>query len=243
VIDEEPTRRAALRGRRRGHRRRTRGRRGSGVAVLARPHDGRPELGAHPHPAPAAVVGGLPVRADRRRAGGDPSTGPSGRRRLPRRRLRAGAAQRRDAPPDDGVPRRPAPRRAPRGHDVRGHAVRRRRQSSDHLGSRDPGRGHGDVTGRRDRLRRVGHPCRHPARPGRSAVHDHREERGAGRHLVREPLPGRARRRRQPPVLLLVRTRRPLEPLLLRATRAARHAGTCTSTAPTAGARSSRRAS
>ena len=45
---------------------------------------------------------------------------------------------------------------------------------------------------------------------------------GPGRHLVGEPLPGCARRRRQPPVLLLVRAVAPLERVLLPAARAAR---------------------
>ena len=45
---------------------------------------------------------------------------------------------------------------------------------------------------------------------------------GPGRHLVGEPLPGRARRRRQPPLLLRVRAVAPLDRVLLPAARAAR---------------------
>jgi 4-hydroxyacetophenone monooxygenase len=62
---------------------------------------------------------------------------------------------------------------------------------------------------------------RHPARPGRHPVHDHREEPRGRRHLAREPLPGLPRRRGQPLLLLLVRARRRLDRVLRPSARAA----------------------
>ena len=109
----------------------------------------------------------------------------------------------------DDVPRRPAPRR--------------RRQRRDHLGRRDPGRRQGQaahtvVIGCGEsgilagiRLAQAGLPF--------TIVEKRRRPR---RHLVGEPLPRRPGRHRQPPLLLLVRARRPLERVLLPAARAAR---------------------
>jgi 4-hydroxyacetophenone monooxygenase len=51
----------------------------------------------------------------------------------------------------------------------------------------------------------VGPARRHPPVAGRAPLHDHREERRTGRHLVGEPVSGGACRRRQSPVLLLLR--------------------------------------
>ena len=87
-------------------------------------------------------------------------------------------------------------------------------------GDEIPADGEGRLAGRRHRLRGVGHRRRHPSCAGRSAVHDRREGSRAGRHLARQPLPGRARRRRQSPLLLLVRAGRPLVGVLLPSARA-----------------------
>ena len=67
-----------------------------------------------------------------------------------------------------------------------------------------------------------GHPRRHPPDAGGPAVHDRREGRRPGGHLVGEPLPGLPRRHRQSPLLLLVRAVAPLDRVLLPAARAAR---------------------
>ena len=73
----------------------------------------------------------------------------------------------------------------------------------------------------RDRMRRGRPARRHPSRPGGDPVHDRREEPGSRRHVVGEPVPRRPGRHRQPLLLLLVRARRPLDRVLLAATRAA----------------------
>ncbi len=67
----------------------------------------------------------------------------------------------------------------------------------------------------------------HPPRAGRDPVHDRREERRSGRHVVGEPLSRRTRRHRQPLLLLLVRARRPLDRVLLAACGAARLLRAC----------------
>ena len=91
----------------------------------------------------------------------------------------------------------------------------------DHVGRRDPRGRPGFVPGRGDRRRRVRPSRRHPLGPGRAPLHHRREERGTGRHLVGEPLSGRARRCRQSPLLLLLRAGRPLDRVLLPAAGAA----------------------
>ena len=71
--------------------------------------------------------------------------------------------------------------------------------------AREPLRRAGGLPGADHRRRRVGHlRGRQPAEAGRP-VHDRREERDGGRHLVGEPLPGRRRRHAEPPLLVLVR--------------------------------------
>ena len=82
-------------------------------------------------------------------------------------------------------------------------------------------RDQGRIPRRGHRLWSVGDPRRDPPSPGRPAVHDHREERRSGRDMVGEQLPRGASRCRQPPVLLLLRTSRPLERVLLPPARAA----------------------
>ena len=63
---------------------------------------------------------------------------------------------------------------------------------------------------------------RRPPEAGQHPVHDRGEEPRAWGHLVREPLPRCTGRRRQSPVLLLVRAVRPLERVLLPPARAPR---------------------
>ena len=130
------------------------------------------------------------------RAGRHPPTRAAGHRRVPGR---AGAS--RAALPDELLLRDDVvPRRASRleagivADDVRGHAVRRGRQPrAITWGDEVAGDGEGGVAGGRDRLRRVGHPRRHPPRPGGPAVHHRRQERRAraapgGRTAI--PAPG-----------------------------------------------------
>ena len=83
-------------------------------------------------------------------------------------------------------------------------------------------RGQGGLAGPGHRLRHGWDPRRHPPEAGRPALHDRGQEPRSGRHVVGEPLPRRPCRRRQPPVLLLLRARRSLERVLLPAAGAAR---------------------
>ena len=140
--------------------------------------------------------------------------------RLPRSRLsrtRTGLA--RAAARDDGVARVRGRARRVRADAPRGDGARRARLAAGRRARRR--RGAVRVPGRRDRVRRVRAARRHPAEGSRHPVHDRREERGRRRHVVGEHLPGRARRRRQPLLLLQLRAQRPLDRVLRAATRAA----------------------
>ena len=71
-------------------------------------------------------------------------------------------------------------------------------------------------------MRAVGPARRHSSPRGRDPLHDHRQERRPRRHLVGELVPRRPRRCGQSLLLLLIRTGRPLDRVLLPARRAAR---------------------
>ena len=115
----------------------------------------------------------------------------------------------------EDVPEEYVPLRARR---ARARRVRRAgpRLAGAHPRGRPPRRPRG-----RHRRRHVGHPRRHPTRSGGHPLHDHREEPRHRGHLDREPLPGVSRRRRQPLLLLLVRTQRRLDRVLRPPARAA----------------------
>ena len=118
---------------------------------------------------------------------------------------------------DDGLARLRRGRRRVRPDDARGARPRR-------ADSRAPERmrGRRGVPRRGHRVRHVRAARRDPAAAGGLPVRRGREERGAGRDLVREPLPRRPGRRRQPLLLLQLRARRPLDRVLLPAAGAAR---------------------
>ena len=222
--DRNPHAGRAVHRRRRHHRRRARGRERPGAAVLDGARHRRP--GVDPQRPAAARLGAqrLPGRHDRGGAGG------SARRwALPAiiafrdggcvlppppsdELIREMMAFLACAPLDDDVvpdvPRGPPPRRRRRRARSRGPTrspttcAPTRTSSSSAAASRGCS------------------PA--PPRAGEAAVHRHREERRPRRHVVGEPLPGCARRHRQPLLLLLVRARRPLDRVLLAAPRAAR---------------------
>ena len=121
---------------------------------------------------------------------------------------------------DDGVPRVPAGPRRRRRDVPRGSPSRRVRCRRDHVGRRDPRRGEGRRARGGNRVRRGRAPRRDPPFASGDPVHDRREERRAGRHVVGQPLPGCTSRHRQPLLLLLVRACRPLDGVLLAAARA-----------------------
>ena len=196
---------------------------GSRAAVLARAHDGRSVVDPGTVRSGACRTSlGLPERAHRRRAGGHPATARC--RRSPRTAT-AGAS--RTSCPDDVLLEMMA---FLAGKPVEGGWCRSSSRTCSSTAPTARAITWGDEMPDEVKARRrssssaAACPASSPASAcaGRPAVHDRREGRGPGRHVVGEPLPGRTGRRRQPPVLLLVRAAAPLERVLLPAARAAR---------------------
>ena len=217
--DAQPARRRAVHDVGRGHRRRTGRREHPDAHALARPHERRP--GADPGSAQAR--GSVPQRGPGLHDGGGQDGGPSSRARgdqgLPGPRLpRARADLGRAAPRDDVVARRRGRPGRVRAHAHGGDGARRRRRASGRCArrccrARSVPRG-------RDRMWPVRAPRGDPVAGGGHPVHDRREERGRRWDLVRELVSRRARRRRQPLLLLQLRAQRPVDRVLRATARA-----------------------
>ena len=173
------------------------------------------------HPAAPRHVARHPERDVDRRSGRGAAPRPARHRGLSGRRLRARGAPDGAVAGDDGLPRRAGRSRA-------GWPACSSTTCSSRAATPGPSRG----GTRSPRSRRPPAPvvvigCGmggilagiRLAQAG-LALHHRREERGSRRHLVGEPLPRGTRRRREPPVLLLLRAGRPLERVLLPAARA-----------------------